>query len=84
MLQTLLPEGYAAIVADRGGRVLAVEPADANVIGRALPPSLAPLALLPEPAQTVARWTDGSERLIAYSPAASSPRRILLRGRSQG
>ena len=72
MLQTLLPEGYAAIVADRGGRVVAVEPADANGTGRALPPSLAPLALLPEPAQTVARWTDGSERLIAYSPAASS------------
>ena len=71
-LRTLLPEGYAAMVADRGGRVVAVEPADANVIGRELPPSLAPLALLPEPAQTVARWTDGSERLIAYSPAASS------------
>jgi PAS domain S-box-containing protein len=37
-----------------------------------LPPSLAPLALLPEAAQTMAHWTDGSERLIAYSPATSS------------
>ena len=72
MLKTLLPEGYAAIVADRGGRVVAVEHADANGIGHPLPPSLAPLALSREPAQTAVRWTDGSERLIAYSPAASS------------
>ena len=70
-LQTLLPRGYAAIVADRGGRVLAMEPAAADLIGRDLPPSLAPLALLQEPGQAVARWSDGSERLVAYAPAAS-------------
>jgi PAS domain S-box-containing protein len=68
-LHALVPEGYAAILADRGGRLLAMEPAAADAIGRNLPPSLAPLALLAQPGQTVARWGDGSERVIAYAPA---------------
>ena len=68
-LRALVPEGYATVLADRGGRLLALEPAAADVIGHNLPPSLAPLALLAQPGQTVARWGDGSERLVAYAPA---------------
>ena len=68
-LRALVPEGYAAVLADRGGRLLAMEPAAVDVIGHNLPPSLAPLALLAQPGQTVARWGDGSERLVAYAPA---------------
>ncbi len=68
-LRALVPEGYATVLADRGGRLLAMEPAGADVIGHNLPPSLAPLALLAQPGQTVARWSDGSERLVAYAPA---------------
>jgi two-component system, sensor histidine kinase len=68
-LRALVPEGYATVLADRGGRLLAMEPAAADVIGHNLPPSLAQLALLGQPGQTVARWTDGSDRLVAYAPA---------------
>jgi PAS domain S-box-containing protein len=68
-LRALLPEGNAAVLADRGGRLLAMEPVAADVIGHSLQPSLAPLALLAQPGQTVARWSDGSERLVAYAPA---------------
>jgi PAS domain S-box-containing protein len=68
-LRALVPEGYATMLADRGGRLLAMEPAAADVIGHSLPPSLAPLALMTQPGQTVARWSDGSDRLVAYAPA---------------
>ena len=68
-LRALVPDGHATALADRGGRLLAMEPAAADVIGHNLPPSLAPLALLAQPGITVARWSDGSERLIAYAPA---------------
>jgi two-component system, sensor histidine kinase len=68
-LRALVPEGYATMLADRGGRLLAMEPATADVVGHNLPPSLAPIALLAQPGQTVARWSDGSERLVAYAPA---------------
>jgi PAS domain S-box-containing protein len=68
-LRALVPQGYATVLADRGGRLLAMEPATADVIGHTLPPSLAPLALQDQPGQAEARWGDGSERLIAYSPA---------------
>jgi two-component system, sensor histidine kinase len=68
-VRTLVPDGYATVLADRGGRLLAMEPAAADVIGHNLPPSLAPLALLAQPGQTLVRWSDGSERLVAYAPA---------------
>jgi PAS domain S-box-containing protein len=77
-LQPLLPEGYAVVLADRGGRILATEPAATDAIGQALPPSLAPLALLAEPGQTVARWSDASERLVAYAPASTQQQGVFI------
>jgi PAS domain S-box-containing protein len=68
-LRALVPAGYATVLTDRSGRLLAMEPTVADAIGHNLPPSLAPLALLAQPGQTMARWNDGSERLIAYAPA---------------
>ena len=67
-LQTALPRGYTAILADRGGHILAALPQTAGETGQPLPSSLGPLALLAEPGHALLRWTDGSERYVAYAP----------------
>ena len=77
-LQPLLPQGYAAVLADRGGRILATNPVATDVVGRALPPTLAPLALLTGSGQTIARWTDDTERLVAYAPAAGRLQGVFI------
>ena len=65
-LQTTLPRDDTAILADRGGHILAAVPQTASKTGQPLPSSLEPLALLAEPGHALIRWTDGSERYVAY------------------
>jgi len=69
-LRALLPQDYAAIVADRGGHILASVPPAGEEIGKALPPSLASRALLDAPGQALLGWNDGSKRRVAYAPIA--------------
>jgi PAS domain S-box-containing protein len=70
-LATWMPRGYMAVVADRGGRIIASEPAAAGLIGQELSPALARLARLPSSNRVVTQWTDGSERSIVYSPISA-------------
>ncbi|HEY7428966.1 MAG TPA: PAS domain-containing protein, partial [Gemmataceae bacterium] len=67
-LSTRMPQGYATIVADRGGRILVSEPDEPALIGQELPPALEILARRGLPGHEVTQWTDGSERSIAYAP----------------
>lgn len=66
-LSIWLPHGYAAVVADRGGRILVTEPGEPGLIGQELPPTLAVLARRSRAGHEVTQWTDGSERSLAYS-----------------
>ncbi len=68
-LLTLLPKGYDVVMADRGGRVIAAEPEGRDIIGRILPASLEALTRMPTGGRIRGRWTDGSARIIVYSPA---------------
>jgi len=69
-----MPRDYAAIVADRAGRILVIEPDEAGLIGQELPPTLAMLARRGEPGHEVTQWTDGTERSIAYLPVVHQGR----------
>jgi len=73
-LSARMPRGYAAVVADRGGRILVTEPDQPGLIGQELPPTLAVLARRGVPGHEVAQWTDGSERSIAYLPVVHQGR----------
>jgi two-component system, sensor histidine kinase len=72
-LPKLLPNGYGVILADRAGRILATGPGGQDIIGRALPLPLEPLTRMAEAGRTHSQWIDGSERIIAYSPADTPP-----------
>ncbi len=68
-IRGLLPKGYRVFLADFGGRVLAAEPQGRETIGGMLPPPLEALARNPSRRLLRREWSDGTERLIAHSPA---------------